>query len=354
MARFLKKAEAAHANIPGEPVFIGKRKMDKINIHVIDFNDKLLEEIKPDKVEDLSKLRDTTTTSWININGLHDTEAIKALAKNFNLHPLVAEDIANTGQRPKMEDYDDHLFFTLKMMRYDHENKKVESEQLSLVVGSNFLITFQERPGDVFEPVRKRIRNKLGRIRHHGVDYLAYALLDSVVDNYMLIIERIGEQIEEIEDEILSNLNKGVLNKINDYKREMNYLRKTIRPVKEFMLQLSRLDTNLFREDTQPFIKDLLDISTQAVESIDTYRLMLSDHLDIYNSSINNRLNEIMKVLTIFSAIFIPLTFIAGIYGTNFEFIPELGFKYSYPIFWGVLILVASVMLRFFRKKKWL
>ena len=354
MARFLKQKEALIGNIPGEPVFIGKRKMDKIHMHVIDYNDELLEEFDPGSIGDLTRLKGSSSVSWININGLHDTDAIKAIAKNFKLHPLVVEDIVNTGQRPKMEEYDDHLFFTLKMMRYDRDNNKIESEQLSMVMGQNFLITFQERPGDVFESVRKRIRNKLGRIRNHGIDYLAYALLDSVIDNYMIIIERIGEQIEEIEDEILSNLDKSVLGKINDYKREMNYLRKTIRPVKEFMLQLSHLDSNLLNNDTVPFIKDLLDIATQAVESIDTYRLMLSDHLDIYNSSINNRLNEIMKVLTIFSAIFIPLTFIAGIYGTNFEFMPELGFKYSYPIFWAVLLVVAGFMLRFFKRKKWL
>jgi magnesium transporter len=297
MARFLKKNEALLGNIPGEPVFIGKRKMDKIKMHVIDYNENFIDETDPINIEDITQLKNTSTVSWINVNGLHDTNAIKSLAMNFGLHPLIPEDIVNTGQRPKMEEYDDHLFFALKMMRYDHDNNKVESEQLSIVLGPNFLITFQERPGDVFEPVRKRIRNKTGRIRHHGIDYLAYALLDSVVDNYMTIIERIGEQIEEIEDEILANSNKDVLSKINDYKREMNYLRKTIRPVKEFMLQLSRLDSDLLQDTTHPFFKDLLDISIQSVEAIDTYRMMLSDHLDIYNSGTNNRLNEIMKIL---------------------------------------------------------
>jgi len=354
MARFLKQHEALIGNIPGEPVFIGKRKVDKISMHVIDYNEKFIDEIDPNNIDEITQLKETSTVSWININGLHDTEAIKSLAKSFNIHPLVVEDIVNTGQRPKMEEYDDNLFFALKMMRYDSKNNKIESEQLTLVMGPNFLITFQERPGDVFEPVRKRIRNKMGRIRHHGIDYLTYALLDSVIDNYMIIIERIGGQIEETEEELLENMNKNILSKINDYKREMNYLRKTIRPVKDFMLQLSRLDSDLIHDDTLPFIKDLLDISTQAVESIDTYRLMLSDHLDIYNSGSNNRLNEIMKILTIFSAIFIPLTFIAGIYGTNFEFMPELSFKYSYPIFWGVLLIIAGFMLRFFKRKKWL
>jgi magnesium transporter len=266
----------------------------------------------------------------------------------------VLEDIVNTGQRPRMEEYDNYLFFALKMMRYDPAAGKIRSEQLTMVLGKTFLLTFQEQPGDVFEPVRERIRKQKGRIRKVGIDYLAYALLDTVVDNYLFIIERLGEEIEDIENEILDNPTHDILFKINAYKREMNYLRKTIRPVREFILQLSRVDSDLIQSPTLPFFKDLLDLSNQAVDAIDSYREMLSDHLNIYDSRISNRLNEIMKVLTIFSAIFIPLTFIAGIYGTNFENVPELHFRYSYFIMWGVMVTVALFMLRFFRSKKWL
>ena len=223
-----------------------------------------------------------------------------------------------------------------------------------MVLGKTFLLTFQERPGDVFEPVRDRIRKQKGRIRRVGIDYLAYALLDTIIDNYIVIIERLGEKIEEIEDEILGNPTQDVLARINDYKREMNYLRKAVRPTREFMLQLSRLDSDLIQETTAPFLKDLLDLASQAVDSIDTYRDMLSDHLNIYNTGVSNRLNEIMKVLTIFSAIFIPLTFIAGIYGTNFDNVPELHYRYSYFAMWGVFLSVILAMLRFFRRRCWL
>lgn len=223
-----------------------------------------------------------------------------------------------------------------------------------MVLGKSFLLTVQEQPGDVFEPVRERIRKQKGRIRKVGIDYLAYALLDTIVDNYIFIIERLGEQIEDIEDEILDNPNQDVLTRINAYKREMNYLRKSIRPARELILQLSKHDSDLVQEQTLPFLKDLLDLVTQAVEVIDTYRDMLSDHLDIYNTGVNNRLNEIMKILTIFSAIFIPLTFIAGIYGTNFKYLPELNYRYSYFALWGVMVVIALGMVRFFRRKKWL
>ncbi len=212
---------------------------------------------------------------------------------------------------------------------------------MSMILGKTFLLTFQERPGDVFEPVREWIRKHKGRIRKVGIDYLAYALLDTIVDNYIFIIERLGEQIEDIEDENLGNPTQGVLTRINNYKREMNYLRKTVRPAREFMLQLSRLDSDLIHDETVPFLKDLLDLASQAVDVIDTYREMLSDHLNIYNTGVSNRLNEIMKVLTIFSAIFIPLTFIAGIYGTNFDNLPELHYRYSYFIMWGVILAVS-------------
>ncbi len=354
MARFLKKKEASIGQVPGELIFLGEQKVQQATIRVIDYNRESLTETDLRDIKAGLTYRESDTVTWINVNGLHDTELIREIGNGFGLHALVLEDIVNTGQRPKMEEYGDYLFFVIKMMRYDQAEEKIHSEQLSMILGKTFLLTFQERPGDVFEPVRDRIRKQKGRIRKVGIDYLAYALLDTVIDNYMYIIERMGEKIEEIEDEILDNPTQDILSRINAYKREMNYLRKSIRPAKEFILQLSRLDSDLIQESTEPFLKDLLDLSTQAVEVIDTYREMLSDHLNIYNTGISNRLNEIMKVLTIFSAIFIPLTFIAGIYGTNFEFLPELHYRYSYFIFWAVMLTVAIAMLRFFKRRKWL
>lgn len=354
MARFLKKKNEVVGQVPGELVFIGEQKVTESTIRVIDYDQEKLSEQELRDIKEGLPYKETPTVTWININGLHETELIREIGKGFNLHALVLEDIVNTGQRPRMEEYDSYLFFVLKMMRYDQTSGKIISEQLSMVLGKTFLLTFQEQPGDVFEPVRERIRKQKGRIRKVGIDYLAYALLDTIVDNYLLVIEHLGEQIEEIETRILDNPTQAVLANINAYKREMNYLRKTIRPAREFILQLSKLDSELVEEKTRPFVKDLLDLSNQAVDVIDSYRDMLSDLLNIYDSRVNNRMNEIMKVLTIFSAIFIPLTFIAGIYGTNFEYLPETKFHYGYFFMWGLMIVVAGVMLRFFRRKGWL
>lgn len=354
MARFLKNTDAALGKAPGELIFIGEQKVQEATIRVIDYDRDNLSEHKLKDIKDGIPYKETETVTWLNINGLQDTELIMQVGQGFGLHALVMDDIVNTGQRPKMEEYDDYLFFVVKMMRYDEAEGLIKSDQLSMILGKSFLLTFQEQPGDVFEPVRDRIRKQKGRIRKVGIDYLAYALLDTIVDNYIFIIERLGEQIEEIEDEILDNPSQDVLARINNYKREMNYLRKSVRPAREFMLKLSRLDSNLIQDETTPFLKDLLDLASQAVEVIDTYREMLSDHLNIYNTGVSNRLNEIMKVLTIFSAIFIPLTFIAGIYGTNFENLPELHYRYSYFIMWGVFLAVSLVMLLFFRRRHWL
>ncbi len=354
MARFLKKKNASIGQAPGSLIFIGTQKLDQPLVRVIDYDKSSLQEMDISDLGQSVKFKETPTVTWLNIYGLHDTEFIKQIGSIFGLHPLILEDILNTGQRPKMEEYDEHLFFVLKMLRFDKEKEVIISEQLSMILGEKFLITFQEQPGDVFEPVRERIRKQKGRIRGTGIDYLAYALLDTIVDNYMVIVERIGGKIEDIEDEILADPTLEVLEKINNYKREMNYLRKSIRPAREFILQLAKLDSELISEQTTPFLKDLQDLIIQTTEVIDTYREMLSDHLNIYNTGISNKLNEIMKILTIFAAIFIPLTFIAGIYGTNFEYLPELRFKYSYYVFWGVMILVAAIMLRFFKRKGWL
>jgi len=354
MARFLKNKHAAWGKAPGEPVFIGEIKMDKPAIHVIEYNSEELNEhdIEPDTVQEISP--DRNKVSWININGLHDIDTLRSLSDSFGIHALALEDIVNTGQRPKIEEYEEQVFIVTKMLRIDKKDAQIHSEQLSVILGKNLVITFQERPGDVFEPVRQRIRHEKGRIRNMGGDYLVYSLLDCVVDHYTAIVEHFGDEIEDMENDIRERPDRALLIKINDHKREMNYLRKIIRPSREFINTFVKLDTNLIADSTRPFIKDLLDSVTQSMEITDTYLDMLSDHLDIYNSVINNRLNEIMKILTIFSAIFIPLTFIAGIYGTNFDYLPELHFKYAYPVFWGVLLIIAVIMLRFFKKKKWL
>jgi magnesium transporter len=354
MARFLKSKKASIGKIPGEPVFIGIKKVDEISCEVLKYNKDFIEESSRDEIDEKLLVQSDDFITWINITGLHTPEKLDKTASQFNIHPLVMEDIANTGQRPKIEEYDDLVFIVFKMINYDEENEKIFNEQVSLVLKDNLLITFQERKGDVFDSVRERIRKKKGRIRSLKADYLCYALLDSLVDNYLVIIEKIGEKIETLEQEILEAPDNDTLARINRFKREISYLRKTIRPVKESVQRLSIMDNDLIMESTVPFLKDLLDLSTQSVEVVETYREILSDHLDIYNTWINNRLNEIMKFLTMFSAVFIPLSFLSGVYGTNFEYLPELKFKYSYFIFWAVLIVTAVFIIKFFKRKKWL
>ena len=354
MARFLKNRQALLGQIPGESVFVGERKVDEATIQIIEYTNESLIEKDLTDYHEIQGYRDSDAVSWINVNGVHDTDLIDSIGESFGLHALVVDNIVNTGQRPRVEDYDSYLYIVLKMMRFDDDLKQIRSEQLSLVVGEKILLTFQEEPGDVFEPVRDRIRKIKGRIRKVGIDYLAYALLDTVIDNYIVAIERIGERIEDLEDEIIGNPTTTTLARINNYKMEMNYLRKTIRPARELMQELNRSESDLVQESTRPFLKSLLDLATQAVEVVDSYREMLSDDLEIYNTGVNNRLNEIMKVLTIFSAIFIPLTFIAGIYGTNFKYLPELDFRYSYFIFWIVVICIVAGLLVYFKRKKWL
>jgi magnesium transporter len=353
MARFYKNREANKGLAPGSLVFIGNKKVENIRIRVIDYDKAGLKEQELKDIMQGAVYKETNTVTWINIDGLHDIDVINEVGKAFELHPLLLEDILNTGQRPKMEEFDNCLFIVLKMLRYDDEKQIILAEQLSMILGRTFLITFQERVGDVFEPVRERIRKQKGRIRVAGIDYLAYALLDTVVDNYIYLISRFGEKIEDIEVGILEDTSTKTLENINNYKRELSYIRKSIRPTKEFISKLPRLESEFIREDTKPFLNDLQDLITQATDGIDMYTEMLSDQLNIYNSSVSNKMNDVMKILTIFAAIFIPLTFIAGIYGTNFEYLPELHFKYSYFIFWGIMITVAISLLLFFKRRDW-
>lgn len=353
-ARFMKKRIANKGASPGTPIFIGNKKEESVRLRVIDYDGSNLTEDELKDIESSAKYQDTDTVTWINIDGLHDTELIQKIGLIFNLHPMVLEDIANTGQRPKVEDYENCLLFVMKMLRFSEETKTVVGEQFSMVLTTRFLLTFQERRGDVFEPVRERIRSAKGRIRTSGCDYLAYVLLDTLVDNYIYLIEKLGESIEEIDGKILSKLEPKVLREIYDYKRELNYIRKAARPLWEVGNQLLKMDSPYIGKTLKPFLRDLNDLIVHAGEAVDLYRDMLTEQSNVYNSSISNRMNDIMKVLTIFAAIFIPLTFIAGIYGTNFDYLPELHYRYAYFVFWAVIIAVAISMLLYFRRKRWL
>ena len=354
MARFLKKRNKTKGEIPGTPVLVGEQKLEKCRIRVINYDQKNLEETELSSIYAAAKYLETDTVSWINIDGLHDMDIMHQVGEIFHIHPLTLEDITNTDQRPKMVEYDDYIYIIFKMLFYDEQNKQIMAEQLSMVIGPKYILTFQERVGDVFEPVRNRIRKHKGRVRTLGPDYLAYILLDTIIDNYFYLIEALGDDIEDLEVELIDDSNPEKLARLNYYKRELSYIRKSVLPAKDSISHLLRLDSELVGDEVRHFLKDIEDLATQVNDALEVYRELLTDLLNVYHTNMGTKLNEIIKVLTIFSVIFIPLTFFAGIYGTNFEYLPELHFRYSYYIFWGVLILIAVSMLYYFKRKKWL
>ena len=279
---------------------------------------------------------------------------IEQVGNSFNVHPLVLEDIANTVQRPKMEDFDDYIFVVLRMLRFDEKDDETKTEQISILLGPDFVISFQEREGDVFDIIRERLRNNKGKIRKMGADYLAYSLIDAIVDNYFVILEKRGETIEEMEDKLVTNPTSETLQALHDLKREMIFLRKSVWPLREVISRLERSESPLINKSTFVYLRDVYDHTIQVMDSVDTFRDMLSGMLDIYLSSVSNRMNEVMKVLTVIATIFIPLTFIAGIYGMNFKYMPELGQAWGYPAVLILMLAIAVVMLINFRRKKWL
>ncbi len=352
MARFFKSKAASLGRSPGSLVFIGDHRMDRPVLRLISYDVAAMEEIELAGLEQLAI--EPGRVTWLNLYGLDDTSLTSAIGARFGIHPLVLEDVVNTTQRPTLVDFGDYVFVVVKMLRAaDDDPDTILSEQLSLILGPGWLLTFQERIGDVFEPVRERMRKAQGRIRSAGADYLAYALLDTVVDNYIAVVERLGERVEDVDEAVLDE-EDDVLERINVYKREMNYLRKSIRPAREAIGQLAKLDSDVVADQTLPFLRDLHGLAVQAGEAIDIYREMLSEALNTYRTAVGTRLNEIMKVLTVFAAIFIPLTFIAGIYGMNFEHIPELHLRYGYYLLWGIMITVAGGLLFYFRRKGWI
>jgi magnesium transporter len=278
---------------------------------------------------------------------------MKEIARKFNLDHMILADVMNTQARPKVIEHDNCIFISIKMLQQDPETDLISVENLSLILTKSVLLSFQEKKGDVFEPVRERIRKQKKRIRTSGTDYLAFALLDIVIDNYIYIISLLGEKIETLEDNLLDDPKKAVIEEINVYKKELNFLRKNIKPAKDMILGLSKMESDFIDVGTGIHLKELQDNINQAGESSDSYREILSDQLNIYHTTISSKLNDIMKFLTIFSVIFIPLTFIAGIYGTNFDVVPELHYEYSYFIMWGIMLAVAIGMLIYFRKRKW-
>lgn len=354
MARFIKDRSDSKGLAPGSLVFIGKQKMEKPILKLMEYDANALNEFELESLDQIEGSFFEQGVSWLNIYGIHDLELAKKLGEMFKLPPLLMEDIVNTDQRPKHESYSDFEAVILKMMQYDHELHKVKTEQLTLILGKNYIVTLQEQPGDVFEPVRQRIRQAKGRIRSNGNGYLAFALLDTIVDNYLISIETLGGKIEELENKIFHSKDTNLAEEIYKHKTELNYLRKSVRPAKEALINILKNEDSFFSERDKTFIEDLNDQITQASEAIELYNNLVSDQLNIYNTNVSNGMNQVMKVLTIFASIFIPLTFLAGIYGMNFEYIPELQYKFAYPVFWGLTLSIGIGLLIYFRKKKWL
>jgi magnesium transporter len=353
MAKMMHRQSKKAGLPPGTLVHVGPRRTEKIRIRRIDYDSEQMQEREISSIKECSIGEEPPAVTWIDITGVHDLEWIERIGEMFDLHPLTTEDIVNTGQRPKMEEFDHYIYVVLKMLYFDEEENRVQIEQVSLILGTAYVISFQEREKDVFDSVRERIRKAKGRVRRSGPDYLLYALIDAVVDSYFSILEKVGERIEEIEEELIAEPEPGTLRAIHDLKREMLLLHKSVWPFREVVSGLERGESDLILDSTQLFFRDVYDHTIQVMDTIETFRDMLSGMLDLYLSSISNRMNEVMKVLTIIATIFIPVTFITGVYGMNFEHMPELKWAWGYLYVWVAMVAVGVSMLFYFKRKKW-
>ncbi len=358
-ARGSRKISRTAGLAPGTLVHVGEERAGRIRITFLDYDAQNFQEKEVATAKECFPLRDTQTISWINIDGIHDMVSIEQIGKCYKIHPLVLEDIVNTEQRPKIEDFGTYCYVVLKMLTFDDVKGRVVSEQVSLILGQNHVISFQETIGDIFDPVRERIRQHKGMIREMGADYLLYTLLDAVVDGYFVILEKMGERLEGLEEEVIKDPEPQLLQRIHGVKSQMGLLRRSVWPLREVIGGLVRSESSLVTPAARPFFRDVYDHTIQVIETMESYRDMVSGLLDVYLSSLSNRTNEIMKVLTGFAAIFIPLTFIVGLYGMNFNTaspfnMPELNWRYGYPFAWGLMITTVASMFFFFKKKKWL
>lgn len=349
-----KEAQKHVGQIPGTLVYTGKKSDKNFHVECFDYTKENIVESALINIEDAINYKDTESVTWINVDGLKYTDQIANIGQQYDLHPLVLEDIVNTTQRPKIDVYDNYLFVVLKMLYYD-KNENIVIEQVSMVLGKNYVITFQEAEGDVFDTIRERLRFANGRIRGLKSDYLMYALIDSIVDNYFSIIEVLGNKIEDLETELFAgNARENISTEVQQLKREILKVRRAIFPLREIINRIEKGEHPLIYKRTITYYRDIYDHLIQVSENIDIYREMIWSLMDMYMTTISNRMNEVMKVLTIISTIFIPLTFIAGIYGMNFEYIPELQYKHGYFVLWGIMILMFIGLIFYFKRKKWL
>ncbi len=352
MPRLMHKISKKAGLPPGSLVHVGEKKTEYVRIRVIDYDETHMEEKELKTIEEIFAYKEKNTITWINIDGLHETDIIQKIGEFFNLHPLILEDIVHTGQRLKIDDFDDYMFVVLKMTSFDTEDKQIKEEQFSLVLGQNYVISFQEIFGDIFDPVRERMRKAKGRIRKMGPDYLMYALMDAIVDHYFIVLENMGEDVEILEDQLMENPRPEILQKIHHLKKETILLRRSVWPLREVISALQRGESDLISEPTTFYLRDLYDHTIQVIENTETLRDMVSGMLDVYLSSVSNKMNEVMKLLTIIATIFIPLTFIAGVYGMNFKTMPELEWAWGYPAVLLLMGFISGLMVFWFRFKR--
>lgn len=339
---------------PGTLIHVGKKKTEKVKVTVFSYDENSCEEHEYQEKENITVNNDSSKVCWLNVDGIHDTDLLERIGQQFNLDNLSLEDVLNTDHRPKAEYYDLYLLFTLKMLGIDKTGTKIVSEQISFVLTENSLISFQEQQGDLFDQLRDRIRNAKGRVRNKKADYLLYRMVDTVVDNYFLIVERFSYIIEKLEERVVKEPDDAVLQEIQQVKKQLSKMKHSVFPLREAISSIIKDESDLIEDENNKYLRDLYDHIIYIIESIESQRDIVMGLKDLYMSELSNRMNNIMKVLTVIATIFIPLTFIAGVYGMNFQYMPELHWKWAYPVTWLIMILITVAMLLYFRKKKWL
>jgi magnesium transporter len=348
-----KKTSAKVGLPPGSIIHVGEQKIEKVKITLTEYDEKKLETCEINSVEEIDPYTDTPQVTWVNVCGLHDTEMIKQIGEKFNIHPLVLEDILNTETRPKIEMAEKYVFIAMKMLTYNTEENEIVTEQVSFILGDTFVFSFLEKSDNIFNPINDRIINNYGRVRKQASDYLFYALMDIVVDQYFLLLEQIEQNIESLDDEVITSADRSQIEKIYNLKNKLLLTRRSLWPLRELFTRLIREESKLINKKIVPYLRDLLDHTIQITETIELQREITNGLMETHLSMMSFKMNEVMKVLTVIATIFIPLTFIVGIYGMNFPNMPEMKWPWAYFALWGVMIGIVLFMVFYFKRKKW-
>jgi magnesium transporter len=352
--RLVRRGGKEAGSDPGTLVHTGRQRVENVRYWLFEYDKDTVEERRPDSVPNCFPFAGPNLTTWLNVDGLHEVNQLRDLGERAHLHPLVTEDVVSIGQRPKVENYDHQLYIVLRALEYDDRNDEIAEDQISIVLGQDFVLSFQEQPGDSFDPIRDRLRTGKGTLRERGADFLAYSLIDAVVDDYFGVLEKVGDRLEDLESEVMTAPTRETINRVHHLKRELIVMRKAVWPLRDVLNSLVRDETALITPQTRIFLRDAYDHAVQVIDTVETMRDLVSGLVDLYLSAISNRANEVMKVLTIIATIFIPLTFVVGIYGMNFDYMPELRWRWGYPVVMLLMAIVAGGMLVFFRRKRWI